>query len=142
MEFLNTIMQVVTDNILTAVVSIFASLAVIVPIAGRMISKINKKLEPVSQYADTFGQKGAEILDDMYMLADAGKKTFPEYEELLRTKYGKDISYFETRAKIAAQQAARFKGELNAEDPKLLANANINLPRESFDTRKSKIEGI
>lgn len=137
--FENIIMQVVTDNILTAVVSIFASIAVIVPIALRMVGKINPKLQVVGQYGDAFGQKGAEITDDLYMLADVIKTTMPEAENYLKTRYGKDIAYFETRAKIAAEQAQRFKGDLNTEDPKLLASSRIDLPREPFNTKPGLI---
>ena len=132
------IQQVAEDNILTAIVSIFASIAVIVPIAMKMVAKINPKLEVVGQYGDTFGQKGAEITDDLYMLADAIKTTTPEAESYLRTKYGKDLSYFETRAKIAAQQATRFQNKLTNEDPNLLAKSDINMPREPFNTKPSQ----
>jgi hypothetical protein len=129
------IQQVVQDNILTAIVSIFASAAIIIPIAMKMVAKINPKLEVVGQYGDTFGQKGAEITDDLYMLADVIKTTTPEAENYLRTKYGKDISYFETRAKIAAQQATRFQNKLTNEDPNLLAKSDPNIPREPFNTK-------
>jgi hypothetical protein len=112
-----------------------ASMAIIIPVAMKIVAKLNPKLEVVGQYGDTFGQKGAEIVDDMYMLADVIKTTTPEAENYLRTKYGKDLSYFATRAKIAAEQAQRFQTKLGQEDPDLLASSNRSIPREPFVTK-------
>ena len=123
-----------SDNVLTAVVSIVGSLAVIVPIVAHFIGKINPKLRIVSQYADTFAQKNAEYADDFLILADAIKMTSPEMEKFIREKSGKDIDYYASRMKIAAEQAQRFKAKLQDQDPELLANSDKDLPREDLRT--------
>lgn len=126
--------QVAQDNILTSIVSIVVSLGIILPIVGKYISKINPKLKIVSQYTDTFGQKTAEQSDELYMLVDALKVAAPEVEAYIKQKYGKDINYFRERVEIGAEQAGRFKGQLNEQDPKLLANSVTDLPRETKKT--------
>ena len=131
--FESLIMQTAGEGVLYTAASIAGSIAVIAPIIAHYIGKINPKLKIVSQYADTFAEKTTEYTDDVHLLIDAIGKTSPETIAYLNEK-GKGLSYWDTRLKIAAQQAQRFKGEIQAKDPELLASSVKDLPREGFDT--------